>query len=409
MRSIRRGAVALAVAGLLGASLSGVAVAPPGVAAALCNGLPCYTVTVILTGTGSGTFESTNSSYVADGGITCTLLNGVVVDSANCSLKYTDFGLGITVYWKLTPATGTSGCIAHCSTAVQTGGAYVTADTVLAADLNLISEGLEVKRDGSGSISVNGVPCSFPCTPSFNYGTHVDLAATPDAGNVFLGWVGACAGQDSTCTLVMTSQLSTTGRFGPATYSMQVSTSGSGTVVSTPSGISCAQAGGTCAHAFANGQVVSLKATGSTGWVFGSWGGACATKGNPCSVTMSADRALSATFVAGPPTAVPTHTPTPGGPKVTQRPSTAPGVTVAPGGPTEPLPATEAPAASSDQGAVATPPASLSPGASTSPVLTDAPVSGDSTLFILLIVIGIVLIGAIVFLGIQVGRLRPRT
>lgn len=73
--------------------------------------------------------------------------------------------------------------------------------------------------------------------------------------------------------------------------------SGSGTVLSGPGGIDC---GATCSASFADGSVVTLVASGSgsgTG-TFTGWSGACSGTGN-CTVTMTAAKNVTASFVAG--------------------------------------------------------------------------------------------------------------
>jgi hypothetical protein len=67
---------------------------------------------------------------------------------------------------------------------------------------------------------------------------------------------------------------------------------GSGSVSSTPAGISCP---GTCSARYAGGTVVTLTATAASGASFTGWSGACTGTGS-CSVTMSAAKSVTATF-----------------------------------------------------------------------------------------------------------------
>src|SRR4029077_1064688 len=80
---------------------------------------------------------------------------------------------------------------------------------------------------------------------------------------------------------------------GGGNASLTVSVSGSGTVASNPSGISCPS---TCSHVFTGGSPVTLTPTPAAGWVFSSWGGAC-SGGGGCSVPMNAAESVTATFV----------------------------------------------------------------------------------------------------------------
>jgi Calx-beta domain-containing protein/List-Bact-rpt repeat protein len=79
-----------------------------------------------------------------------------------------------------------------------------------------------------------------------------------------------------------------------ANHALVVSRSGSGTgtVASTPAGISC---GADCSESFSSNAVVTLAATASAGSTFVGWSGAC-TGTSSCQVAMTADRQVTATF-----------------------------------------------------------------------------------------------------------------
>ncbi len=77
-------------------------------------------------------------------------------------------------------------------------------------------------------------------------------------------------------------------------YTLSVAVSGSGSVTSSPSGLNCPS--GTCTASFGNGSTVTLTATPNSGATFSGWGGACGGSATTCTVTMSADRSVTATF-----------------------------------------------------------------------------------------------------------------
>jgi hypothetical protein len=83
---------------------------------------------------------------------------------------------------------------------------------------------------------------------------------------------------------------------GP-TFALSVTRSGSaaskGVVTSSPAGISC---GSTCNSTFGSGSGVTLTVTTSGNGVFAGWGGACSGTARTCTVTMDANKAVSATI-----------------------------------------------------------------------------------------------------------------
>src|SRR5207245_11779730 len=77
------------------------------------------------------------------------------------------------------------------------------------------------------------------------------------------------------------------------TLSVDPAGTGSGTVSSSPLGISC---GTDCSESYDSGTVVTLTAAPASGSIFGSWSGCDAVSGSTCTVTMSGARTVSAIF-----------------------------------------------------------------------------------------------------------------
>jgi hypothetical protein len=110
--------------------------------------------------------------------------------------------------------------------------------------------------------------------PTFGTGTGWDFATglgTVNVYNLLVNWAPS----------------------GNGNASLTVSVTGSGTVASNPSGISCPS---TCSHIFTGGSQVTLTPTPASGWVFSSWGGAC-SGGGGCTAQMNAAESVTATFV----------------------------------------------------------------------------------------------------------------
>jgi len=109
--------------------------------------------------------------------------------------------------------------------------------TVVAA-----SEGrqLVVASAGSGSGSVStadeAISCGLNCSYSFAAGTTVTLAATPSAGSVFSGWLGACTSK-LPCTLTMSAPTAVTATFAPDTPPLALDIDGNTTADAVTDGL----------------------------------------------------------------------------------------------------------------------------------------------------------------------------
>ena len=64
-----------------------------------------------------------------------------------------------------------------------------------------------ISKNGKGTVTTSPTGTSFPI------GTVVTLTATPDAGQPWVGWGGACSGTATTCSLTMNSDKSVTANF----------------------------------------------------------------------------------------------------------------------------------------------------------------------------------------------------
>jgi len=181
---------------------------------------------------------------------------------------------------------------------------------VVQANFVLKNVKLEVKKVGTGSGTVTsspaGINCGTDCDENYpNYGypgsPQIILTATPDPDSVFVGWSGQIGGRSigclgtGACTVVMNADGTVTATFNLKTPRLTVNTSGtgSGTVTSTPPGINC---GSDCAENYTPGTVVTLTAISDNNSVFAGWsGGNCSGTGS-CTLSMTRDVAVTATF-----------------------------------------------------------------------------------------------------------------
>ena len=83
----------------------------------------------------------------------------------------------------------------------------------------------------------------------------------------------------------------------PQGFSLTVSTSGNGSVTSSPGGIAC---GSSCVGAFSPDSQVTLQAMPAAGYLFTGWSGACSGSAPTCTVTMLQAQSVSASFSTQP-------------------------------------------------------------------------------------------------------------
>ena len=92
------------------------------------------------------------------------------------------------------------------------------------------------------------------------------------------------------------------GPAGASVHMLTVSTAGSGTgtITSSPPGITCGTGGTDCSEAYNTNSYVVLTATADSGSLVGSWGGACSgtDPDSTCTLTITEALAVSATFTA---------------------------------------------------------------------------------------------------------------
>jgi hypothetical protein len=165
---------------------------------------------------------------------------------------------------------------------------------------------LTIRTAGTGSGSVSsqpsGISCGSTCSATFATTSIVTLIASPSNGNTAT-WTGCDSTSGAVCTVTMSGNRTPTVTFTatqPQSHTLQVyrSGSGSGTVTSNTGGINC---GSTCSVTYVHGAPVTLTASAGSGSVPAGWTGCDSVSGNTCTVTMNANRSVTATFSAAPP------------------------------------------------------------------------------------------------------------
>jgi len=261
------------------------------VTAAFLNANDQFHLTVSYGGTGSGTIYIQNLSGGNDLG-------------TSCGQRCFSYPAGTVLALTETAASGSF--FAGWSGACSGGG---TCNLTMVADQSVIGAfdlgagfTLAVTENGTGSGTVTsspaGIACGATCSASYASGTQVSLNAAANPASVFVGWSGGGCSGNAACTVPMNGNQAVAATFNAASsFVLTVSKSGTGagTVTSSPSGISCGPA---CSASYSSGAQVALTASAATGSVFAGWsGGGCSGTGT-CTVTMSANQGVTATFNA---------------------------------------------------------------------------------------------------------------
>jgi hypothetical protein len=150
---------------------------------------------------------------------------------------------------------------------------------------------LDLTGVGSGSVLVDGVPQTLPWSGVYLCGTVVSIEAVPGTCYQFDNWSGDLSGSVSPTTITMDGNKSVIANFSQIVYTLDLTGVGSGQV----------RVDGTL-HALPwsgsipCGSVVSLEAVADAGWQFDHWSGDLTGSTNPTTITMDADKAVTANF-----------------------------------------------------------------------------------------------------------------
>ncbi len=173
------------------------------------NELPQRSLTVVKTGSGSGSVSS--SPVGIECGAVCShaFNEGThVVLTAVSNGVSTFSGTSVFVGWSGGGCSGKGPCEVTLA-----GATEVTAEFV-----EVQQETLTVSRSGSGAGTVTsspgGIDCAPGCSHAFNEGTRVSLVATPSASSVFVGWSGGGCSGTGLCEVTLGSGVEVVAEFG---------------------------------------------------------------------------------------------------------------------------------------------------------------------------------------------------
>ncbi len=234
---------------------------------------------------------------VSGGGINCgTVCTTTVNQGSSITLTATPDSGQTFDGWRNDAAS--CGSASTCTVTISSSR-FVAGASFSVTPTTTVSVTLGGNSMGSVTSSLGGIACPGDCSETYlRSASMVTLTATiANANNVFSGWSGdaATCGTTRTCTLMLsTAAINAVATFQPISRSLSISKTGTGTVTSSPAGINC---GTDCGENYQQGSMVTLSGTPGAGFSFQGWGGACSGTA-PCTVTMDADKTVTATFVS---------------------------------------------------------------------------------------------------------------
>jgi uncharacterized repeat protein (TIGR02543 family) len=130
-----------------------------------------------------------------------------------------------------------------------------------------------------------------PDQPQYPAGVTVTVTATPAAGYQFTGWQGDASGSTNPVTVKMDGNKTVTATFVPVApnqYTLTVSASPAdgGTITRAPD-----------QPQYSSGATVTVTATAASGYQFTGWQGDAGGSTNPITITINANKAITAMFV----------------------------------------------------------------------------------------------------------------
>jgi uncharacterized repeat protein (TIGR01451 family) len=146
----------------------------------------------------------------------------------------------------------------------------------------------------SGSIAVTaGSWCAWTAVSSDPSWLMV-TSGSPGLGDGSVGYsVAANTGAARSATITVGEQIFTVNQAAARLLTVAKAGAGSGSVSSSPAGISC---GGDCSEYYDHGATVTLTASADAGSLFSGWSGDCTGTANPLVITMDVDKSCTASF-----------------------------------------------------------------------------------------------------------------
>jgi hypothetical protein len=132
--------------------------------------------------------------------------------------------------------------------------------------------------------SAHGAVTKTPNKATYTYGEVVQVSISPEPGWSFANWSGDASGASNPVSVTMNANKSITANYTQNQYTLTVS-SAHGAVTKTPNKAT-----------YAYGEVVQVSVSPEPGWSFSNWSGDASGASNPLSVTMNANKSITANY-----------------------------------------------------------------------------------------------------------------
>jgi hypothetical protein len=248
-------------------------------------------LTITKAGTGNGIVSSSTGTLLWIDNIgTSTYAD----DNTQVTLTSTADTGSTFLGWSGEGCSGTGTC-----TVTMTAARNVTAIFTLSSTFSLT---VTKAGTGSGTVTANTGTLTWVAntgTATYTeYGTQVTLSATADTGSTFLGWSGEGCSGTGTCTVTISGARNVTAAFMNNSNLLTVTKAGTGIGIVSASTGTLLWIGSTGTATYADyGMQVTLTATADPGSMFTGWSGEGCSGTGTCTVNMTVERNITATFM----------------------------------------------------------------------------------------------------------------
>jgi len=238
-------------------------------------------------GDASGTVNPVTVNMTSDKTVTATFtqntyaLTIMVIGSGSVNLNNSGpYYYGDVVELTAVPSTGWSfdNWSGDLNASANPATILIDGDKMVTATFTQNEYTLTVSTVDSGNVNLNN-------TGPYHYGDIVELTAVPVTGWSFQGWSGDLLGSVNPSTILIDGNKAVTATFTQNTYSLAITTVGSGSVNLNNSG------------PYHYGDVVQLTAVPAIGWSFSVWSGHLSGSANPTTLVIDGNKAVTATFI----------------------------------------------------------------------------------------------------------------